>query len=75
MAEVISRGHSPHTEGDATKVQSDLYLLGTAGGLLKGGLTPTRGMKNAKKNYRLAQRHEWWGDVILEMMPFQGRKT
>ena len=63
------------TPPTSCKVQSDLYLLGTVGGLLKGGLTPTRVVKNAKKNYRLAQRHERWGHVILETMPFQGRKT
>ena len=43
--------------------------------VLGGGQTPTREVKNAKKNCRLARRHERWGDGILEIIPFQGRRT
>ena len=51
---LIERG----TPSTSCRVQSDLCLLGIAGGFLRGGQTPTREVKNAKKNCRLALRHD-----------------
>ena len=78
MAEVISRGHRPQTEGDATNLMQGTKRPLPAGDRRRAserGTITDEGGEECEEELPSSSTHEWCGDVILEMMPFQERKT